>query len=61
MRTLFNNLDLKVILLIPVLVAYAIFRVLRVGSHPVFHIAPKSWTVWFWGQTSEKKSVLTSR
>jgi hypothetical protein len=51
MRTLLAQVDLKTILLIPVLLGYLIFRLLRFG------IGPKSWTSWFWGESSEKKSM----
>jgi hypothetical protein len=51
MRTLLAHVDLKIILLIPVLFGYLIFRLLRFG------IGPKSWTSWFWGESSEKKSA----
>jgi hypothetical protein len=49
MRTLFTNLDLKIILLAPVLFAYLIFRLLRFG------IGPKSLTNWFWGESAGRK------
>ena len=49
MRTLFTNLDLKIVLLAPVLFAYLIFRLLRFG------VGPKSWTDWFWGESADKK------
>jgi hypothetical protein len=49
MRTLLAHIDLKTILLIPTLFAYLIVRLLG------FHIGPKSWTSWFWGESGEKK------
>jgi len=50
MRTLLANVDLRTILLIPVLFVYLIVRLLG------FHIGPKSWTSWFWNESSDKKS-----
>jgi hypothetical protein len=50
MRTLLALIDLKTILLIPALLAVLIFRLLR------FHIGPKSWTDWFWGEPTNKQS-----
>jgi hypothetical protein len=52
MRTLLAYIHLKTILLIPALLAVLIFRLLG------FHIGPKSWTSWFWGESGEKKHVL---
>jgi hypothetical protein len=49
MRTLLTQIDLKTILPIPVLFGYLIFRLLG------FHIGPKRWTSWFWGESSERK------
>ena len=51
MRTLLAHLDLRTILLIPALLAVLIFRLLG------FHIGPKSWTSWFWGEPTDKKST----
>ncbi len=54
MRTLLSQIDLKIILLIPVLLGYLMFRLLGFG------IGPKSWTSWFWGESSDKKSAHTA-
>jgi hypothetical protein len=51
MRTLLAHIDLKTILLVPALFAVLIFRLLG------FHIGPKSWTSWFWGESADKKSA----
>lgn len=51
MRTLLAYIDLKTILLIPALLGVLIFRLLG------FHIGPKSWTSWFWGESREKKAT----
>ena len=51
MRTLLASIDLRTILLVPALLAVLIFRLLG------FHIGPKTWTDWFWGESSDKKST----
>ena len=54
MRVLLTHVDLKIILLVPVFVGYLIFRLLG------FHIGPKSWTHWFWGESGDKNRTPTA-
>ena len=49
MRTILAQIDLRTILLIPALLGVFIFRLLG------FHIGPKKWTNWFWGESGDKK------